>query len=97
MTHCPNRATLAAASLLVLGTFSLGACETFDQFITPGKKIDIRGERVSVLPGARLIEADPKLANDPVKLPKPVLNPDWPQPGGYADNVMHHLSAVGRT
>ncbi|MEQ1865850.1 MAG: PQQ-binding-like beta-propeller repeat protein [Micropepsaceae bacterium] len=95
MTLRPNRATLAAASLLVLATFSLGACETFDQFITPGKKIDIRGERVSVLPGARLIEADPKLANDAVKLPKPVLNPDWPQPGGYADNVMHHLSASG--
>ncbi len=95
MTHRPNRATLAATSLLVLGALSLGACETFDQFITPGKKIDIRGERVSVLPGARVIEADPKLANDAVKLPKPVLNTEWPQPGGYADNVMHHLSASG--
>ena len=30
-----------------------------------------------------------------MKLPKPVVNADWPQPGGYADNVMHHLSAAG--
>ncbi|MCE9522316.1 MAG: PQQ-like beta-propeller repeat protein [Alphaproteobacteria bacterium] len=95
MTHRPNRAALAAASIVLLSALSLGACETFDQFITPGKKIDIRGERVSVLPSARIIEADAKLASDPVKLPKPVINADWPQPGGYADNVMHHLSAAG--
>jgi outer membrane protein assembly factor BamB len=95
MIRRPHRATLSAASFAVLGAFTLSACETFDQFITPGKKIDIRGERVSVLPGARVIEADPKLANDAVKLPKPVVNGDWPQPGGYADNVMHHLSAAG--
>lgn len=95
MTHRLNRATLAAASLLLASAFSLGACETFEQFLTPGKKIDIRGERVSVLPSARTVEPDAKLAGEAVKLPKPVVNADWPQPGGYADNVMHHLSAAG--
>jgi outer membrane protein assembly factor BamB len=81
-----------AASMLVL---ALGGCETFDQFLSPPSKSNIRGERVSVLPTARTVEADPKLANEAVKLPKPVANPDWPQPGGYADNVMHHLAAPG--
>jgi outer membrane protein assembly factor BamB len=95
MTNRLNRASLAAASLVLVSAMSLSACETFDQFLTPGKKVDIRGERVSVLPGARVIDADPKLAGTAVVLPKPVVNADWPQPGGYADNVMHHLSATG--
>ncbi len=95
MTHRLNRATLAAASVLLASALSLGACETFEQFLTPGKKVDIRGERVSVLPSVRTVEPDAKLAAEAVKLPKPVINPDWPEPGGYADNVMHHLSAAG--
>lgn len=95
MTFRFNRAPLAAASLLIASAVSLSACETFDQFLTPGTKVNIRGERVSVLPTARTIDADPKLVAEAVKLPKPVVNPDWPQPGGYADNVMHHLSAAG--
>lgn len=95
MTYRINRVTFAAAILVSASAFSLSACETFDQFITPGKKVDIRGERVAVLPGARTIDADPKLSAEAVKLPKPVVNPEWPQPGGYADNVMHHLSAAG--
>lgn len=90
-----KKTKLAAACLLTVSALALGACETFDQFITPGTKVNIRGERVSVLPTARTIEADPKLAGEAVRLPKPVINPDWPQPGGYADNVMHHLSAAG--
>jgi outer membrane protein assembly factor BamB len=87
---------LAAASLLAAAAFSLGACETFEQFLTPGTKVDIRGERVSVLPTARTVEADPKIAGEDVKLPRPTVNPDWPEPGGYSDNVMHHLSAAGK-
>jgi outer membrane protein assembly factor BamB len=87
---------LAAASLLVVSSFALGACETFDQFLTPGVKIEVKGERVAVLPTSSAVEADPKLKNEPVVLPKPVANTDWPQPGGYADNVMHHLSAAGK-
>jgi outer membrane protein assembly factor BamB len=93
MTHRLSRLPLAAVSLLA---FSLSACETFDQFITPGVKVQVKGERVAVLPTASAIEADPKLAGDAVVLPKPVVNSDWPQPGGYADNVMHHLSAAGK-
>jgi outer membrane protein assembly factor BamB len=93
MTLRLSRSSLAAVAL---GAFSLSACETFDQFITPGTKIEVKGERVAVLPTSTAVEADPKLKNDPVVLPKPVVNVDWPQPGGFADNVMHHLSATGK-
>lgn len=89
----PN--TLAAAGLLIAASVSLSACETFEQFLSPPSKSNIRGERVSVLPTARTVEADPKLAGEAVKLPRPTVNAEWPQPGGYADNVMHHLAAAG--
>lgn len=90
-----NTAKLAAMSLMAASALTLGACETFEQFISPTQKVDIKGERVPVLPGVRGVEADPKLAGEAVKLPRPVVNPDWPQPGGYADNVMHHLAVAG--
>lgn len=93
MTFRVSSRSVAAISLLA---FSLSACETLDQFITPGVKVEVKGERVPVLQTASAVEVDPKLKNDPVVLPKPVVNADWPQPGGYADNVMHHLSAVGK-
>jgi outer membrane protein assembly factor BamB len=96
MTLRLSPSSLAAVSLLALSALSLSACETLDQFITPGTKIEVKGERVAVLPQSAAVEADPKLKNDPVVLPKPVVNTDWPQPGGYADNVMHHLSAAGK-
>jgi outer membrane protein assembly factor BamB len=96
MTLRLSPSSLAAVSLIALGALSLGACETLDQFITPGTKIEVKGERVSVLPTSAAVEADPKLKNDPVVLPKPVVNTDWPQPGGYSDNVMHHLAAAGK-
>lgn len=95
MTIRLTSTTLAAFSLLAASALSLSACETFEQFLSPPNKANIRGERVPVLPSARTVEVDPKLTTETVKLPRPVVNPDWPQPGGYADNVMHHLSAAG--
>ena len=88
-----SSSSLAALSVLAFG---LSACETFDQFLTPGTKVEVRGERVSVLPSANTVDADPKLTNEPIVLPKPVVNADWSQPGGNPDNVMHHLSAAGK-
>ncbi len=83
------------ALMVLLSSVSLAGCETLDQFITPGSKDRLKGERVSVLASDQSIEPDPKLRNQQVVLPAPFVNPDWPEPGGYADNAMHHLSAPG--
>jgi outer membrane protein assembly factor BamB len=96
MRHSSKSPLLPAMPLVLVGLLSLGACETFDGLITPGQKVDIRGERVSVMPKVAAVEADPKLSGVAVVLPKPSVNPDWPQPGGYADNAMHHLAADGQ-
>lgn len=90
-----TRPHATVAALALLSSLSLAGCETLDQFVQTGNKERIKGERISVLAGDQTITADPKLEGQKVTLPKPFSNPDWPQPGGYADNVMHHLSAPG--
>jgi len=92
---CFTRPRSTVVSMVLLSSISLAGCETLDQFIQPGTKNHIKGERVAVLASDQSIEADPKLRNTQVVLPQPFVNPDWPQPGGYADNAMHHLSAPG--
>ncbi|MBV9572382.1 MAG: PQQ-binding-like beta-propeller repeat protein [Alphaproteobacteria bacterium] len=56
---------------------------------------NIKGQRISVLSEDESLKPDPDLASTKVVLPKPYRNPAWPQPGGYAANVMYHLEAAG--
>jgi outer membrane protein assembly factor BamB len=85
---------LAAASLLLSG------CAVFEEigswFSTSGKKSNLRGVRIPVMSLDSDLKPDPTLAGTPIQLPPPYTNPDWPQPGGYAANVMYHLAAPGR-
>src|SRR5262245_25693172 len=92
---CFTRPRATVALFAILSSASLAGCETLDQFITPGSKDRIKGERVSVLTTDQSVDPDPKLRDSKVVLPQPFVNPDWPEPGGYADNAMHHLSAPG--
>jgi outer membrane protein assembly factor BamB len=41
----------------------------------------------------RQLAADPRLSDLPIRLPPPVVNPDWPQAGGVPSHAMHHLAA----
>jgi outer membrane protein assembly factor BamB len=76
---------------LVAGlAFVGGGCSWFGA-IEPAP---LPGERLSVLTHAQTVEPDPDLAEAEILLPPPSPNPDWPQTGGYANHVMHHL-AVG--
>src|SRR5207244_12520604 len=56
------------------------------------KKQPLPGERISVLGLDSRFEPDPQVANEPVKLPPPVANPDWPEPGGNPAHAMVHPS-----
>ena len=85
---------LAAASLLLCG------CSVLDEigswFASSGKKSNLRGVRIPVMSLDADLKPDPTLAGTPILLPPPYRNPDWPQPGGYASNVMYHLAVPGR-
>ena len=57
-----------------------------------GDKRDPRleGERLSIMTSEGDVEIDETLANFPVSLPPPYVNPNWGQAGGNTKNVNHH-------
>jgi outer membrane protein assembly factor BamB len=85
---------VAAASLLLSG------CSVFQEigswFSSSGKKSNLRGVRIPVMSLDSELKVDTSLAKEPLLLPPPYRNPDWPQPGGYASNALYHLAAPGR-
>ncbi len=76
----------AVALLLFIGLM-LAGCSWFST-----KKQPLPGERISVLSLDRQLKPDPDLAKIAITLPKPVVNPDWPEPGGYPNHAMQHLA-----
>jgi outer membrane protein assembly factor BamB len=50
------------------------------------------GQRIAVLGTDARVEADPTLADVPVTVPGPAVNPDWPQPGGNAAKSIGHVA-----
>jgi len=99
-----TRKSLRLGFTLCLGlalTGALAGCSTFDNlgishwFDSGSKRSDLKGERISVLTMDSSVTPDPSLAKTPVLLPRPYLNPDWPEPGGYATNAMYHLEGNG--
>ncbi|MGC6511704.1 MAG: PQQ-binding-like beta-propeller repeat protein [Parvibaculales bacterium] len=80
------------ASLVMMLTVGVSSCGWFgDDGEDNGIKKKVKGERISVLSFERRLEADPRLAGEKVVLPRPYANLGWTQPGGFADNVAHHL------
>src|SRR4051812_30974744 len=49
------------------------------------------GQRIPVLGTDANVEADPTLADVPVTIPGPTVNPDWPQPGGNPSKSIGHV------
>ena len=73
---------------LLLASLAAGC----DIFGGGDKKQPLPGERISVLGLDRRLLPDPEAAKVPVTLPRPVVNADWPEPGGYPNHAMYHLS-----
>jgi outer membrane protein assembly factor BamB len=83
-------ARVALTGLLLTG---LAACDTVNDWISPSEDPPLPGERISVLALEQSLEADPRIASLQVILPAPYVNDSWSQPGGFPDNVLHHLDA----
>lgn len=79
---------VASAFLLCL---VLAGCDSVREMFREDE-VPLEGERVSVLELDQQLKADPQVADLAVSLPKPQVNADWPQPGGYPDHAMHHLA-----
>lgn len=90
MTAVSGLTRIAALAAL---SVTLVACDTINDLISPSDDPPLPGERISVLSLEQRLEADPRIAGLQVILPAPYVNTDWAQPGGFADNVLHHLDA----
>ena len=73
---------------------SLGACEmpSLDDLFGPPRGEILPGKRIAILDLNRGLEADPTLADQPVRLSAPYVNRRWTQYGGNPSHAMYHLS-----
>ncbi|HUK06981.1 MAG TPA: PQQ-binding-like beta-propeller repeat protein [Stellaceae bacterium] len=82
---------------IMLLPLALWGCSLFDEIIPGGEhKEPLQGKRVSVLNLEGDIHPDPSIQTVDVRLPRPAVNPDWPEAGGYPTHAMQHL-ALGDT
>ena len=75
-----------ALAILVLG--ALAACGLLGGV----KKVPLAGERISVLSLDSELTPDPELAKIEITLPRPQLDKNWPEAGGYPNHAMYHLA-----
>jgi outer membrane protein assembly factor BamB len=79
-------------SVLLL-SLALWGCSLFDEIIPGGEhKEPLQGKRVSVLNLEGDVHPDPSIQSVDVRLPRPSINPDWPEAGGYPTHAMQHLA-----
>lgn len=73
----------------------LGGCGTVGGWFGEAEEPPLPGERLSILALEQRPEADPRIADLQVRLPRPQRNEEWPQTGGYPNHAMHHLEVPG--
>lgn len=89
MTKVKKPAAMGCMLVCVLGLFGCS-----DWFRDMGRST-LPGKRISVIRTNGNLLPDKGIQNLNVVIPKPKLNFDWPQSGGYPDQAMHHLAAGG--
>jgi outer membrane protein assembly factor BamB len=91
------RSAFCLACLLSLsGCDSLGGIsDTVSGWFGSTQKSKLKGERISVMALDTSLKPDPDMAKTAVVLPRPYINKEWPEPGGYPANAMYHLQASG--
>lgn len=80
--------------ILPTAVIALAACDTFD-FLGGSDGPILPGERVAVLQAQDRILPSRRVADLAIRLPRPHVNEDWPQQGGFANHAMHHLALAG--
>jgi outer membrane protein assembly factor BamB len=75
---------------MLVAVLLLSACSSAGFLGETKKQPPLPGTRISIMALERSLRPDEKIAELAVALPRPVVNSDWPQPGGDADHVMQH-------
>lgn len=82
-----SRVTIAGGLVI-----SLASCSLLPDWFGEKEAPPLPGERISILALEQSLEPDEGAADITVRLPAPYVNENWPQSGGTANNVMHHLT-----
>ena len=92
-----SRAIVCLACVLVVAGCDTigGVSDSVSGWFSSTKSVKLKGERISVIAADSSLKPDPDLSKTPVVLPRPYVNKEWPEPGGYAANAMYHLQANG--
>ncbi len=69
----------------------VAGCDWIESILPSRKKPPLPGERIAVMVNEGDLEADPRVADLRVMLPKPYTNVAWPETGGVPTHAMYHL------
>jgi outer membrane protein assembly factor BamB len=81
--------------IVIIAGLTLGACDTYPEWLGESEAPPLPGERIPVMSLDNTLRVDAGIAGQAVRLPRPRLNREWPQEGGYANHAMNHLEAPG--
>jgi hypothetical protein len=76
----PRHRSLRVLAVLLL--LLVTGCEWIEGLLPSRKKPPLPGERIAVMVNERDLEADPRVADLRVMLPRPYVNAAWPESGG---------------
>lgn len=82
-------------AVAALALVTLGACDSLPDWLGEPEAPTLPGKRIAVMSLDNTLMVDIGIAELAVRLPRPVLNREWPQEGGYASHAMQHLEATG--
>jgi outer membrane protein assembly factor BamB len=84
------------AAFLLIPVLALVGCDSigslYDDIFVSKPKETLPGERISVLSLDKRLEPDPQIAQTEIRLPRPIVNIEWPESGGYPNHAMQHLA-----
>ncbi len=80
---------------IAIAALVLGACDSLPDWLGETSAPPLPGKRIPVMSLDNTLKVDAGIAALAVRLPRPRLNREWPQDGGYADHAMNHLEAPG--
>ena len=93
-------AVFRVIALLLVSTFVLDGCTALNWFSSHNSskkpKVNVEGKRISVLTFDKPLEVSDSMVTVEVDVPKPYLNEDWPQTGGYSSHTMYNLKGPSR-
>ena len=78
-------------SLALLLMLAASGCDWIESILPSRKKPPLPGERIAVMVNEPDLEADPRVADLRVMLPKPYTNVAWAETGGVPTHAMYHL------